>query len=141
METMEILLALEQCQMTYNLGKYNDAIAAAMELIQQQGERLAALEQSCETATGDKRFPKKEMDELIAGLRAWRAEVGSPVHKAMTAAHRIEIKTGVAAIKWLNLIDAICSGVAVDAGDEVIYEALRVLGCVPDAGNKKGMRL
>ena len=58
METMEILLALEQCQMTYNLGKYNDAIAAAMELIQQQGERLAALEQACETATGDKRFGK-----------------------------------------------------------------------------------
>ena len=44
METMEILMALEQCQMTYNLGKYNDAVTAAMDLIQQQGERLAAYE-------------------------------------------------------------------------------------------------
>ena len=89
-----------------------------------------------------KRFPKKEMDELIAGVRAWRAEEGnSSVHKPMTAAHKLSQVTGVGFIKWLNLIDAICSGVAVDAGDEVIYEALRVLGWVPDAGNKKGMRL
>ena len=58
METMEILLALEQCQMTYNLGKYNDAIAAAMELIQQQGERLATLEQNSEPVTGDKQLGK-----------------------------------------------------------------------------------
>ena len=58
METMEILMALEQCQMTYNLGQYNDAVTAAMELIQQQGERLAAFEQACEPVTGDKRFEK-----------------------------------------------------------------------------------
>ena len=58
METMKILLALEQCQMTHNLGKYNDAISAAMELIQQQGERLAAFEQECEPVGDDKRFGK-----------------------------------------------------------------------------------
>lgn len=44
METMKVLLALEQCQMTCNLGKYNDAITAAIELIQQQGgERYAEM--------------------------------------------------------------------------------------------------
>lgn len=50
METMQILLALEQCQMIYNLGKYNDAISAAIELIQQQGEKLAAYESGMPTA-------------------------------------------------------------------------------------------
>ena len=50
METMEILMALEQCQMTYNLGQYNDAVTAAMELIQQQGELLAAYESGTPTA-------------------------------------------------------------------------------------------
>lgn len=89
-----------------------------------------------------KRFPKKEMDELIHGLREWRAdEENVSVHRPMTAAYQIGKVTGVAAIKWLNLIDAICSGVAVDAGDEVIYEALQVLGWVPDMGGKKGLKL
>ena len=87
-----------------------------------------------------KTFPKKEMDELIHGIREWRADEGNAsVHKPMTAAHKIGKETGVAAIKWLNLIDAICSGVAVDAEDETIYEVLRLLGWVPDKGAKKGL--
>lgn len=85
-----------------------------------------------------KTFPKKEMDELIHGLREWRADEGnSSVHKPMSAAYKLGKETGVAAIKWLNLIDAICSGVAPDAGDEVIYEVLRLLGWEP--GTKKGL--
>ena len=47
METMEILLALEQCQMTYNLGKYNDAITVAMELIQKQGKNWRFMRAVC----------------------------------------------------------------------------------------------
>ena len=84
------------------------------------------------------KFPKKEMDELIHGIREWRAdERNTPVHKPMTAAHKIGKVTGVAAIKWLNLIDAICSGVAVDAEDETIYEVLEVLGWVPETDSRK----
>lgn len=87
-------------------------------------------------------FPKKEMDELIHGIREWRAdEQNTPVHKPMTAAYKLGKETGIAAIKWLNLIDAICSGVAADAEDEVIYEALRVLGWELGTGDKKGQRL
>lgn len=87
-------------------------------------------------------FPKREMDELIHGVRAWRADEGnSSVHKPMTAAHKLSEVTGVGFIKWLNLIDAICSGVAADAEDEVIYEALRVLGWEPGTASKKGLRL
>lgn len=82
-------------------------------------------------------FPKKEMDELIHGVREWRADEGnSSVHKPMTAAHKIGERTGVNWLKWLNLIDAICSGVAEDAGDETVYEVLRVLGWEPDADGK-----
>ena len=85
-----------------------------------------------------KQFPKKEMDELIHGIREWRADEGNAsVHKPMTAAHKIGKETGVAAIKWLNLIDAICSGVAVDAEDETIYEVLEVLGWVPETDGRK----
>ena len=87
-----------------------------------------------------KTFPKKEMDELIHGLREWRADEGNEsVHKPMSAAYKLGKETGVAAIKWLNLIDAICSGVAPDAGDEVIYEVLRLLGWEPGTGCKKGL--
>ena len=87
-----------------------------------------------------KTFPKKEMDELIAGVREWRADEGNAsVHKPMTAAHKLGEVTGVGFIKWLNLIDAICSGVAVDAENETIYEVLAVLGWVPDTGIKKGL--
>ena len=87
-------------------------------------------------------FPKKEMDELIHGIREWRADEGNTsVHKPMTAAHKLGEVTGVGFIKWLNLIDAICSGVAADAGDDTIYEALRVLGWEPGTGSKKGLRL
>lgn len=89
-----------------------------------------------------KTFSKKEMDELIRGIREWRTDEGNTsVHKPMTAAYKIGKETGVAAIKWLNLIDAICSGVAVDAGDETIYEVLRLLGWEPDTGGKKGLKL
>ena len=85
-----------------------------------------------------KQFPKKEMDELIHGIREWRADEGNTsVHKPMTAAYKIGKETGVAAIKWLNLIDAICSGVAVDAEDAAIYEVLRVLGWEPGTASKK----
>ena len=88
-----------------------------------------------------KTFPKKEMDELIRGVRAWRMDEGnSSVHKPMTAAHKLGQVTGVGFIKWLNLIDAICSGVAADAGDDTIYEALRVLGWEPE-DRSRGMRL
>lgn len=87
-----------------------------------------------------KTFPKKEMDELIHGVRAWRADEGNTsVHKPMTAAHKLGEVTGVGFIKWLNLIDAICSGVAADAEDDTIYEALEVLGWVPEDRNR-GMR-
>ena len=44
METMKILLALENCQMAYNLGEYNEAITKAIQIIQAQGERIADLE-------------------------------------------------------------------------------------------------
>lgn len=85
-----------------------------------------------------KQFSKKEMDELIHGIREWRADEGNTsVHKPLTAAYKIGKETGVAAIKWLNLIDAICSGVAVDADDMTIYEVLYVLGWMPETGSRK----
>lgn len=85
-----------------------------------------------------RKFPKKQMDELIHGIREWRAdELNAPVHKPMTAAHKIGKVTGIAAIKWLNLIDAICSGVAADADDDTIYEVLAVLGWVPETDSRK----
>lgn len=86
-----------------------------------------------------KKFPKKEMDELIYGVREWRMdESNGSVHKPMTAAHKIGELTGVNWLKWLNLIDAICSGVAVDADDGTIYEVLRTIGWEPDTGRADG---
>ena len=83
-------------------------------------------------------FPKREMDELIRGIREWRKDEGNTsVHRPMTAAHRIGEVTGIGAIKWLNLIDAICSGVAPDAEEETIYEVLRVLGWEPGQAVKR----
>ena len=87
-----------------------------------------------------KQFPKREMDELIQGVRAWRRDEGnSSVHKPMTAAHKIGELTGINFMKWLNLIDAICAGLAPDAGNDTVYEVLRVLGWEPDTGGKKGL--
>jgi len=87
-----------------------------------------------------KRFPKKEMDELISGVREWRKDEGnSYVHKPIMASYEISKATDVGGIKWLNLIDAICSGVAVNATNETIYEVLRLLGWEPDKGIKKGL--
>ena len=85
-----------------------------------------------------KRFPKKEMDELIRGIRAWRADEGNTsIHKPMMAAHKLGEVTGVGFIKWVNLIDAICSGVAVDADEGTIYEVLELLGWVPETDSRK----
>jgi len=61
-----------------------------------------------------KRFPKKEMDELISGVREWRKDEGnSYVHKPIMASYEISKATDVGGIKWLNLFE-------LDVGDNLI---------------------
>lgn len=74
-------------------------------------------------------YPKREMDELISSVRAWRSDAANEsMCRPLVAAHAIGAATGVDWNKWLNLIDAICSGVAPEAENFAIYDALRTLG-------------
>ena len=88
METMEILMALEQCQMTYNLGKYNDAVTAAMDLIQQQGERLAAYESAAFEIESNPAADDKPLEKVIKLLQReyQRAKKMEFVHKPLAYA-------------------------------------------------------